>query len=52
MKNPRGTFLRYAKTADVDVTGKGTIRSVPVIHSGATSNDSDEEAPRKGSPPS
>lgn len=52
MKNPRGTFLRYAKTADVDVTARGTIRSVPMIRSGATSNDSDEEAPPKGSPPS
>jgi polyisoprenoid-binding protein YceI len=52
MKDPRGTFLHYAKTAEVDVTAKGTIRSVPVIHSGATSNDSDEEAPPKGSPPS
>jgi polyisoprenoid-binding protein YceI len=52
MKNPRGTFLRYAKTADVDVTARGTIRSVPMTHSGATSNDSDEEAPPKGSPPS
>jgi polyisoprenoid-binding protein YceI len=52
MKDPRGTFLRYAKTADIDVIAKGTIRSVPVIHSGATSNDSDEEAPPKGSPPS
>jgi polyisoprenoid-binding protein YceI len=52
MKNPRGTFLHFAKTADVDVTAKGTIRSVPVIHSGAASNDSDEEAPPKGSPPS
>ena len=52
MKDPRGMFLHYAKTADVDVTAKGTIRSVPVIHNGATSNDSDEEAPPKGSPPS
>lgn len=52
MKNPRGTFLHFSKTADVDVSAKGTIRSVPVIHSGATSNDSDEEAPPKGSPPS
>jgi polyisoprenoid-binding protein YceI len=52
MKDPRGTFFRYGKIAEVDVTAKGTIRSVPVVHSGATSNDSDEEAaPPKGSPP-
>jgi polyisoprenoid-binding protein YceI len=45
MKNPRGGFLHYGKTVQVDVNAKGTIRTVAVIDSGTQSNDSDEEKP-------
>jgi polyisoprenoid-binding protein YceI len=45
MKNPRGSsFLHLSKTAQVDVSAKGTIRTVATIN-GAQSNDSDEEGP-------
>jgi polyisoprenoid-binding protein YceI len=46
MKNPRGTFLHLSKTAQVDVSAKGTVRTVATINSGAQSNDSDEESPQ------
>jgi polyisoprenoid-binding protein YceI len=45
MKNPRGTFLHLSKTAQVDVSAKGTVRTVATINSGQQSNDSDEEGP-------
>lgn len=45
MKNPRAEFFHYSKTVQVDVNAKGNIRTVPVINSGAQSNDSDEEKP-------
>jgi polyisoprenoid-binding protein YceI len=45
MKNPRGTVLHLSKVAVVDVSAKGTIRTVAAIHSDAQSNDSDEESP-------
>ena len=45
MKNPRGSLLHLSKTATVDVSAKGTIRTVATIHSGTQSNDSDEEGP-------
>jgi polyisoprenoid-binding protein YceI len=45
MKNPRGAFLHLSKTAQVDVSAKGTIRTVATINSGAQSNDSDQEGP-------
>ena len=45
MKNPRGAFLHLSKTAQVDVSAKGTIRTVATINSGQQSNDSDEEGP-------
>lgn len=45
MKNPRGAFLHLSKTAQVDVSAKGTIRTVDTINSGAQSNDSDQEGP-------
>jgi polyisoprenoid-binding protein YceI len=45
MKNPRGSsFLHLSKTAQVDVSARGTIRTVATIN-GAQSNDSDEEGP-------
>ena len=44
MKNPRGSFLHLSKTAVVDVSAKGTIRTVATIN-GTQSNDSDEEGP-------
>lgn len=44
MKNPRGTFLHLSKIAQVDVSAKGTIRTVATINS-VQSNDSDEEGP-------
>jgi polyisoprenoid-binding protein YceI len=46
MTNPRGTFLHLSKTAQVDVSAKGTIRTVATINSGVQSNDSDEESPK------
>jgi polyisoprenoid-binding protein YceI len=45
MKNPRGTFVHLSKTVQVDVSAKGTIRTVATINSGVQSNDSDEESP-------
>jgi polyisoprenoid-binding protein YceI len=44
MKNPRGSFLHLSKTAQVDVSAKGTTRTVATINSGQ-SNDSDQEGP-------
>jgi Cu/Zn superoxide dismutase len=44
MKNPRGSFFHLGKTAQVDVSAKGTIRTV-VTTNGEQSNDSDEEGP-------
>jgi polyisoprenoid-binding protein YceI len=44
MKNPRGSFLHLSKTAQVDVSAKGTARTVATINSGQ-SNDSDQEGP-------
>lgn len=44
MKNPHGTFAHLSRTAQVDVSAKGTIRSVATIN-GVQSNDSDEEGP-------
>jgi polyisoprenoid-binding protein YceI len=46
MTNPRGAFLHLSKTAQVDVSAKGTIRTVATINSGVQSNDSDEESPK------
>ncbi|HTF68380.1 MAG TPA: YceI family protein [Edaphobacter sp.] len=45
MKNPRGSFLHLSKTAQVDVSAKGTVRIVATTNSGEQSNDSDEEGP-------
>jgi polyisoprenoid-binding protein YceI len=45
MKNPRGGFVHLGKTAQVDVSAKGTVRTVATINSGQQSNDSDEEGP-------
>jgi polyisoprenoid-binding protein YceI len=45
MKNPRGGFVHLSKTAQVDVSAKGTVRTVATINSGQQSNDSDEEGP-------
>jgi hypothetical protein len=45
MKNPRGAFVHLSKTAQVDVSAKGTIRTVATINSGQQSTDSDEESP-------
>jgi polyisoprenoid-binding protein YceI len=45
MKNPRGEFFHYSKSVQVDVSAKGTVRTVAVINSGVQSNDSDEEKP-------
>jgi polyisoprenoid-binding protein YceI len=44
MKNPHGSFLHLSKTAQVDVSAKGTTRTVATINSGQ-SNDSDQEGP-------
>jgi polyisoprenoid-binding protein YceI len=44
MKNPSGSFFHLSKTAQVDVSAKGTTRTVATINSGQ-SNDSDEEGP-------
>jgi polyisoprenoid-binding protein YceI len=44
MKNPRGSFLHLSKTAQVDVSAKGTTRTVATINRGQ-SNDSDQEGP-------
>ena len=44
MKNPRGSFFHLSKTVQVDVSAKGTTRTVATIN-GAQSNDSDEEGP-------
>jgi polyisoprenoid-binding protein YceI len=44
MKNPRGSFFHLSKTVLVDVSAKGTTRTVATIN-GAQSNDSDEEGP-------
>jgi polyisoprenoid-binding protein YceI len=44
MKKPRGSFLHLSKTAQVDVSAKGTARTVATINSGQ-SNDSDQEGP-------
>ncbi len=44
MKNPRDSFLHLSKTAVVDVSAKGTVRTVATIN-GTQSNDSDEEGP-------
>jgi polyisoprenoid-binding protein YceI len=45
MKNPRGTFFHLGKTVQVDVSAKGTTRTVATIN-GAQSDDSDEESPK------
>jgi polyisoprenoid-binding protein YceI len=45
MKSPHRTLLHLSKTVQVDVTAKGTVRTVVTIHSDVQSNDSDEEAP-------
>jgi polyisoprenoid-binding protein YceI len=44
MKTPKGSFFHLSKIAEVEVSAKGTIRTVVTIH-GAQSNDSDEEGP-------
>jgi polyisoprenoid-binding protein YceI len=44
MKNPRGSFLHLGKTVQVDVSAKGTVRTVATIN-GVQSNDTDEEGP-------
>jgi polyisoprenoid-binding protein YceI len=44
MKNPRGSFLHLSKTAQVDVSAKGTVRTV-VTTNGEQSNESDQEGP-------
>jgi polyisoprenoid-binding protein YceI len=44
MNNPRGSFLHLSKTAQVEVSAKGTTRTVATINSGQ-SNDSDQEGP-------
>ncbi len=44
MKQPRGLLARLSKQALVDVTAKGTIRSVATVND-IHSNDSDEEKP-------
>jgi polyisoprenoid-binding protein YceI len=44
LKNPRGSFFHLGKTAQVDVSAKGTTRTVATINRGQ-SNDSDEEGP-------
>ncbi|HEX6495606.1 MAG TPA: YceI family protein [Acidobacteriaceae bacterium] len=46
MQNPRGVFLHLSKTAQVDVSAKGTVRTVATINSDVHSNDSDEEGPK------
>jgi hypothetical protein len=46
MPNPRGAFLHLSKTAQVDVSAKGTVRTVATINSDVQSNDSDEESPK------
>jgi polyisoprenoid-binding protein YceI len=43
-KNPRGSFLHLGKTVQVDVSAKGTTRTVATIN-GSQSDDSDEEGP-------
>jgi polyisoprenoid-binding protein YceI len=46
MKNPQRSFLHLSKIAQVDVSAKGTVRTVATINNqGAQSNDSDEERP-------
>lgn len=45
MTNPRDSFFHLGKTVQVDVSAKGTTRTVATIHSGVQSNDSDEEGP-------
>lgn len=44
MRDPRGMLFHLGKTVQVDVTAKGTIRTVATIN-GAQSNESDEERP-------
>jgi polyisoprenoid-binding protein YceI len=44
MKNPRGAFSHLSRTVQVDVSAKGTTRTVATIN-GVQSNDSDEEGP-------
>jgi polyisoprenoid-binding protein YceI len=44
MKQPH-SLVHMSKTVQVDVSARGTIRSVATIHNGAQSNDSDEEGP-------
>ncbi len=46
MKNPRGMLFHLGKTADVDVTAKGSVRTVATIND-TQSNDSDEEGPSR-----
>jgi polyisoprenoid-binding protein YceI len=45
MKNPRGAFSHLSRTVQIDVSAKGTARTVATIN-GVQSNDSDEEGPR------
>jgi len=49
MKQPGGTLFHLSRQALVDVTAKGTIRTVPTVN-GTQSNDSDEETPNEGKP--
>jgi polyisoprenoid-binding protein YceI len=49
MKNPRGSFFHLSRTAQVDVSAKGTTRTVATINRGQP-NDSDEEVPAKPGP--
>ena len=44
MKNAHGSILHLSKTAVVDVSAKGTIRTVATMN-GTQSNDSDQEGP-------
>jgi polyisoprenoid-binding protein YceI len=49
MKQPHSTLFRLSRQAVVDVTAKGTIRTVPTVN-GTQSNDSDEEKPSDARP--
>jgi polyisoprenoid-binding protein YceI len=45
MKNPRGSLLHLGKTAVIDVSAKGNVRTVATINNGTQSDDSDQEGP-------
>ena len=49
LQQPRGGGFRLSREAIVDVTAKGTIRTVPTVN-GTQSNDSDEEKPDDARP--